>query len=140
MENRPYTVLLVMDEPREAGRYAGALEQAGFHVARAIDCETALETQGPALDLIISDLLFPSGRFKNDGVDLLNKVARRYGCGKMPFLFYTSFESCRFMSGTQRADEYLVKSDNLEELTSTAKRVIDDHDKVAPLLKTQIFI
>jgi response regulator RpfG family c-di-GMP phosphodiesterase len=126
MENRPYNVLLVGDYPPEMKLYQRTLEQA----VTANNGRRALEVQGPALDLIISDTIL----FGMDGVELLKEIGEIYQ-GKMPFMFYTSFANHKDNFMTWQADEFLVKSDNLAELTSAAKRVIEKHGEREPQLE-----
>ena len=113
------TVLLVDDEQSIRAFYAEVLTEAGYEVMTAGTCRQALKlmnAEPPAaviLDIRMDDC---------DGLDLLQEI--RLAHPTVHIILNTAYDSFRGDLKAIAADEYVVKSHDLSELTTKLAEVI----------------
>ncbi len=117
-------ILIVEDDLAMSGGIRDILEMHGYRVQLAengVEGLKLLETFTP--DLIISDIMMP----EMDGFEFLEKVRRRTEWATVPFIFLTA-KGTRpdIRTGKQLgADDYLVKSVDLEDLLVVVRAKLD---------------
>ncbi len=117
-------ILIVEDDNAMASGIRDVLEMAGYKVHLAengLEALTLLEKIRP--DLIISDIMMP----EMDGFEFLERVRRRADWAAIPFIFLTAKgQRTDIRAGKQLgADDYLVKSVDLEDLLVVVRAKLD---------------
>ena len=117
-------ILIVEDDIAMSSGIRDVLEMAGYEVQMADNGQAALkilETFTP--DLIISDIMMP----EMDGFEFLEQVRSRVELVSIPFIFLTAKgQRTDIRAGKQLgADDYLVKSVDLEDLQVVVRAKLD---------------
>jgi len=117
-------ILIVEDDIAMSSGIRDVLEMAGYKVQLAengLDALKTLEKFRP--DLIISDIMMP----EMDGYEFLDRVRRRSEWAVIPFIFLTAKgQRSDIRAGKQLgADDYLVKSVDLEDLLVVVRAKLD---------------
>jgi DNA-binding NtrC family response regulator len=114
-------ILLVDDEKRIRTFYAEVLSDEGFEVITTGSCHQALkliDAEHPSaviLDIRMDDC---------DGLDLLQKI--RLAHPNVPIILNTAYDSYREDVKAVAADEYVLKSHDLSELTTKLAEVLEE--------------
>ncbi len=117
-------ILIVEDDLAMSAGIRDVLDMAGYRVQLAENGQEALDvlkTFRP--DLIISDIMMP----EMDGFEFLEQVRRRSEWAAIPFIFLTAKgQRSDIRAGKQLgADDYLVKSVDLEDLLVVVRAKLD---------------
>jgi signal transduction histidine kinase len=117
-------ILIVEDDIAMSSGIRDVLEMAGYRVQLAengLDALALLERFRP--DLIISDIMMP----EMDGYQFLERMRRRTEWAAIPFIFLTAKgQRSDIRAGKQLgADDYLVKSVDLEDLLVVVRAKLD---------------
>ena len=116
-------VLVVEDEPAILELIAVNLEQAGFHVLRASEAETALRLIGEALpDLVLIDWMLPG----LSGIELVRRLRREERTRALPLILLTArgAEVDKVLGLEAGADDYVTKPFSPRELIARLKAVL----------------
>lgn len=121
-------VLLVEDDPDTAALYQALLSAEGMEVVRCGNCTEALawwrgSRRQP--DLMVLDMRLPDG----DGLDLCQEITGQYQPPQLPPVMVLSAHGDPRLPARCRqagARAFLDKLDNLDQLISTAWRLIRD--------------
>lgn len=114
------TVLVVEDDPEVLGTTAEVLQDGGWRVLTARDGQEALatlETEGEALDIVLSDIVMPGGM---SGTDLAAETQRRWPNVR---ILLTSGYPGSFRQGLPRWVDLLPKPYGHAELLSRLARL-----------------
>jgi two-component system phosphate regulon response regulator PhoB len=116
-------VLVVEDEPAILELIAVNLEQAGFHVLRASEAETALRLIGEALpDLVLIDWMLPG----LSGIELVRRLRREERTRALPLILLTArgAEVDKVLGLEAGADDYVTKPFSPRELVARIRAVL----------------
>jgi two-component system phosphate regulon response regulator PhoB len=116
-------VLVVEDEPAILELIAVNLEQAGFHVLRAADAESALRLIGEALpDLMLIDWMLPG----LSGIELVRRLRREERTRALPLILLTArgAEVDKVLGLEAGADDYVTKPFSPRELVARIRAVL----------------
>ena len=120
-------LLVVDDEINQGLLYEQELEDEGYEVDVANSGVEALEkVKMNAYDLVILDIGMPE-------MDGLETLGRLIGIdNKIPVILYTAYPSYKEDFLSWAADEYIVKSMDLEELKKKIKKILKKKKKQNP--------
>ena len=120
-------LLIVDDEINQGLLYEQELEDEGYEVDVANSGVEALEkVKMNAYDLVILDIGMPE-------MDGLETLGRLIGIdNKIPVILYTAYPSYKENFLSWAADEYVVKSMDLEELKEKIKEILEKKKKQNP--------
>jgi two-component system response regulator ResD len=113
-------ILIVDDEPNIRHTVSYNLRREGHEVLEAADGEAALAAvRGPALDLVVLDLMLPG----IDGLEVCRRLRER---SPVPILMLTarSEEVDRVVGLELGADDYLAKPFSMRELLARVKAIL----------------
>ncbi len=116
MNNR---ILIVEDEPAIRRAVSYALRQEGFDVDTMADGEAVLAAAGNGVDLVILDLMLPSG----PGTDILRSLR---SSSAVPIIVLTAkdTELDRVLGLELGADDYITKPFSMAELVSRVRAIL----------------
>lgn len=120
-------VLIIEDQQQLLSNIAKTLQESGYSTESAHSLADATRLFGPAIDLVILDLMLPDG----NGLDWLQKV--RASGSKTPVLILTARDDIpdRVRGLDAGADDYLTKPFALDELLARLRALTRrnaDHD------------
>ncbi len=113
-------ILLVDDDASIRFIYTQELQDEGYTVVEAKDGEEGLslfEQERP--DIVILDIQMPG----MDGIEVLRQMKKM--SSETPVILSSAFPEFKQNIGVWAAEEYVVKSSNLERLKEAVKRHID---------------
>jgi len=117
-------LLVVDDEINQGLLYEQELEDEGYEVDVANSGVEALEkVKMNAYELVILDIGMP----EMDGLETLGRLIAIDD--KIPVILYTAYPSYKEDFLSWAADEYVVKSMNLEELKEKIKEILEKRKK-----------
>jgi len=121
-KNNYYKILVVDDEVEYQNVVSIILSEEGYSVHKCNEGNTAMEyINNNNVDLLITDLRMP----EMDGFELINKVKEvSLDTSIIVMTAYASVESA-ISAMKLGADDYYIKSNNLEELIIIVKRIFD---------------
>ncbi|WP_455378027.1 PAS domain S-box protein [Petrachloros mirabilis] len=131
---KPYSILVVEDDPDIVTALRDLLEHDGYAVYVAGTCADAIaQSKARQFNAILLDLGLPDG----DGIDVLKEVHSRDA--SLPVIIITAHVATDRTVGslTQGAFAYLTKPYNREELRQTIRRAIGVTELVAKADRTQ---
>jgi two-component system, response regulator, stage 0 sporulation protein F len=109
-------ILVADDEMAIRLLYSEELKEEGYEVYTATNGREALDIiDKVALDLVILDIKMP----EMDGIEALRQIKKKKP--DLPVLFSTAYDFKQDFA-TWAADDYLVKSSDLEDLIKTVKK------------------
>ena len=112
-------ILVVEDNKSLRLLYHDELAKAGYEVILAADGKEALKQLDTAEpDLVILDIVMPV----MDGMEALGRIIRKHR--DIPVILNTSYPSYRNDFMSWGADAYVVKTDDLEELTRKVREIL----------------
>jgi DNA-binding response OmpR family regulator len=118
------TVLIVDDEKNLLCLYENEFKNEGYQVLTAANGMEALQKLDQFLvDLVILDIKMP----EMNGVDTLKKIME--SVAKPPLVINTAYSSYKDNFLTWAAEAYVVKSSDLTELKTTAKKILEKGKK-----------
>ena len=112
-------ILIVEDEPAIRRAVSYALRQEGFDVDTTADGEAALAAAATGVDLVILDLMLPSG----PGTDILRSLR---ASSAVPIIVLTAkdTELDRVLGLELGADDYITKPFSMAELVSRVRAIL----------------
>lgn len=112
-------ILIIEDEDNIRNLYKEELKDEGYEVATACDGMRGYELfLKDKPDLITIDIKMPD----IDGIELLQKI--RKVDKKVPIILYTAYGEFSQDFSTWTANEYLVKSSNLDDLKNKIRELL----------------
>jgi DNA-binding response OmpR family regulator len=118
-------ILVVEDDPHQAGLYACELTSEGFEVMTARDGREAVEAVDQRKpDLVVMDISMPG----MDGIECMGRLLAQDN--KLPVILNTAYATYRDNFRTWSADAYVVKSSDLDELKGTIRTVLQNRGVV----------
>lgn len=112
-------ILLIDDESNVRLLYKEELEDEGYIVYVAKDAKEGFEKfKKFNPDLVILDIKMP----EISGIEALQKFKRLKG--SIPVILLTAFGEYQYEFTTWAADEYIIKSSNMEKLKDTVKKYL----------------
>lgn len=112
-------LLLVDDEEAIRMIYREEFESDGYEVVTAADGLSGLECFRSAQpDLVILDIHMPG----MNGVEVLRQMKMENA--KIPVILSSAYQDYKRDLGTWAADDYVVKSGNLDDLKNTVRRLL----------------
>jgi DNA-binding response OmpR family regulator len=120
MEQAPKKILIVDDEESIRILYKQELEEEGYEVLLAINAYEALEiVDKESLDLMVLDIKMPG----MDGIEAMQKIVGKKN--KFPIIINSAYPHFKDSFMTWVAEEYVVKSSNLQELKDKIKQLLN---------------
>lgn len=114
-------LLLVDDEESIQIVYREEFEDEGYQVISALDGTTGLEKfKEEEPDLVILDIQMPN----INGVEVLRQMKMLRPT--VPVILSSAYQEFKRDLGTWAADEYVVKSGNLDELKKTVRTLLGE--------------
>ena len=115
----PKRLLIVDDEEYIRLLYRSELEEEGYHVTVASDAREALEiVERESLDLIVLDIKMPG----MDGIEAMQKIVGKKK--NIPIIINSAYPHFKDSFMTWVAEEYVVKSSDLQELKDKIKQLL----------------
>jgi CheY-like chemotaxis protein len=113
-------ILVVDDEEPIRMLYKSELEEEGYDVTLASNATEALEkVESTPLDLIILDIKMPG----MNGIEAMQKIVGKKG--NIPIIVNSAYPHFKESFMTWVADEYVVKSSNLQELKDKIRQLLN---------------
>lgn len=115
----PKKILVVDDEEHIRLLYESELEEEGYTVILASDAREALEiVERESLDLIVLDIKMPG----MDGIEAMQKIVGKKK--NIPIIINSAYPHFKNSFMTWIAEEYVVKSSDLQELKDKIKLLL----------------
>ena len=112
-------ILIVDDEEPIRMLYKSELEEEGYHVILASNAQEALQiVESAAIDLIVLDIKMPG----MNGIEAMQKIVAKKK--NIPIIINSAYPHFKDSFMTWVAEEYVVKSSNLEELKDKIKHLL----------------
>jgi len=112
-------ILVVDDEPGLRLLYSAELEDEGYQVMSAADCDAAASVlQNEQIDLVVLDIQIK----QESGLEMLQKIVKEYK--GLPVILCSAYNCYKDEFASWLADAYVVKSSNLDELKNEIKRLL----------------
>lgn len=118
-------ILIVEDEESQRLLYQVELEQEGFSIktaATTAEADRIIDQWKP--DLIIVDIQLPD----TNGIEWMSMVVNRW---KIPCIIHSAYSHYKDNFASWAAEDYIVKSSNLDDLKEAVKRVLKKRKKTA---------
>ena len=120
MENAHQKILIVDDEEPIRILYKQELEDEGYEVLLASNAYEALDiADKESFDLMILDIKMPG----MDGIEVMQKIVGKKN--KVPIIINSAYPHFKDSFMTWVAEEYVVKSSNLQELKDKIKQLLN---------------
>jgi|LQYC01.1.fsa_nt_gi Response regulator containing CheY-like receiver, AAA-type ATPase, and DNA-binding domains len=120
MEQAPKKILIVDDEESIRLLYKQELEEEGYEVLLAANAYEALEiVDKEFLDLMVLDIKMPG----MNGIEAMQKIVGKKN--NIPIIINSSYPHFKDSFMTWVAEEYVVKSSNLQELKDKIKQLLN---------------
>jgi len=112
-------ILIVDDEEPLRMLYKKELEEEGYDILLASNAHKALEiVESESLDLVVLDIKMPG----MDGIEAMQKIIGRKK--DTPIIINSAYPHFKNSFMTWVAEEYIVKSSNLQELKDKIKQLL----------------
>ena len=112
-------ILIVDDEESLRILYKKELEEEGYDILLASNAQKALEiVESEPLDLVVLDIKMPG----MDGIEAMQKIIGRKK--DTPIIINSAYPNFKNSFMTWVAEEYIVKSSNLQELKDKIKQLL----------------
>ena len=124
MNNEPYKVLIVDDEPWNLEVLEAYFEGTGYKIIRASNGEEALSVLGKEpVDLVLLDVMMPG----MDGYGVCKKIKHQENTRYIPVVMVTSLgsKSAKIVATTDGADDFITKPIDKTELLARVKSLIN---------------
>ena len=116
------TILVVDDEKNIRELYSETFKKEGYNVLlAATGAEGLLLAAQNKIDLIILDIRLPD----IDGLSVLEKLSRDNKKEVPPVILNSAYSGYESNSNVWLAEQYLIKSGDLDELKNTVKRIVE---------------
>ena len=113
-------ILIVDDEEPIRMLYKSELEEEGYKIFLAANAHQALEiVEKESLDLVVLDIKMPG----MDGIEAMQKIVGKKK--EVPIIINSAYPHFKESFMTWVADEYVVKSSNLQELKDKIKQILN---------------
>jgi len=113
-------ILIVDDEEPIRMLYKSELEEEGYKIFLAANAHEALEiVEKESLDLVVLDIKMPG----MDGIEAMQKIVGKKK--EVPIIINSAYPHFKESFMTWVAEEYVVKSANLQELKDKIKQILN---------------
>jgi DNA-binding response OmpR family regulator len=120
MEQAPKKILIVDDEESIRILYKQELEEEGYEVLLAVNAYEALEiVDKESLDIMVLDIKMPG----MDGIEAMQKIVGKKKT--IPIIINSAYPHFKDSFMTWVAEDYVVKSSNLQELKDKIKQLLN---------------
>jgi len=113
-------ILIVDDEEHIRMLYKSELEEEGYEIALASNAHEALgQVEKESFDLIVLDIKMPG----MNGIEAMQKIVGKRK--NVPIIINSAYPNFKNSFMTWVAEEYVVKSSNLQELKNKIKQLLN---------------